>query len=91
MCIIPCGNDLVNRRFRCWQGNASPFFKNGKGVIEVKTGTASSILIQLTIAVGVLVLLWQVVHQMLPDADLLPYVIISLLSILAYMAKSRFK
>ena len=57
----------------------------------MKTGTASSILIQLTIAVGVLVLLRQVVYQMLPDADFLPYVIISLLSILAYMAKSRFK
>jgi hypothetical protein len=57
----------------------------------MKTGTGSSILIQLTIAVGVLVLLWQIIHQMLPGAALLPYVIISLLSILTYMAKSRFK
>lgn len=56
-----------------------------------KTVISSNTLIQLIIAVGVLVLLWQIIHQMLPSATLLPYVIVSLLSILAYIAKSRFK
>gem|GEM_PF-6557513 len=58
---------------------------------ELKKGTSSSILIQLTIAVGVLVLISQIVRHMLPSATLLTYVVISLLSVLAYMVKSRFK
>jgi len=57
----------------------------------LKKGTSSSILIQLTIAVGVLVLISQIVRHMLPSATLLTYVVISLLSVLAYMVKSRFK
>ena len=58
---------------------------------ELKKGTSSNILIQLTIAVGVLVLISQIVRHMLPSATLLTYVVISLLSVLAYMVKSRFK
>ena len=57
----------------------------------MKTSTSSNTMIQLIIAVGVLVLLWQVIRQMLPNAALLPYVIVSLMSILAYIAKSRFQ
>ncbi len=60
-------------------------------MIGLKNVITGNILIQLIIAVGVLVLLWQVIRQLLPSATLLPYVIVTLLSILAYMAKSRFK
>jgi Na+/citrate or Na+/malate symporter len=72
--------------------HTSPFSKTRrKGVTDMKTSISSNTIIQLIIAVGVLVLLWQVIHQMLPSATLLPYVVVSLLSILAFMAKSRFK
>lgn len=53
--------------------------------------TNTSNYIQLILVIGVLLLLWQLLRQLLPTADVLPYIMISLLSILTFIVKSRFK
>jgi len=45
-------------------------------------------LVQLVVVVGVLLLLWQVINH--PFADAALYALLSLLSILAFIVKSRF-
>jgi len=53
--------------------------------------TTGSSAIELILVIGLMVLLWQVLSQVLQTASLVPYIVVSLFGILTFVVKSRFK
>jgi hypothetical protein len=57
----------------------------------MKTKENATAFIQALLVVGVMLLLWQVLDQVLQTKPLVPYVVVTLLGMLGLIVKSRFK
>lgn len=91
--IIPRGKGFVNSRVQLSLGIVHQPFSSTKerGCAGMKSRANASGAVQVSLAIGVMLLLALVLRQVLPTTNLVPYVVVSLISILAYIVKSRFQ